>query len=163
MVQVAWLLYDADGNELAANNHIIYPENYTIPSRVAKVHGITTARAKAEGVDLKMVLEQFAADLQQVKTVVAHNISFDEKIIGAEMIRKAVPHDWHTKKQFCTMKSTTHICKLPGRYGYKWPTLDELYRYTFQNTFKEQHNALADIRATAACFWELRKRGLLKD
>ncbi len=161
MVQIAWVIYNEIGEELEEQNHIIVPENYTIPYHVTQIHGISTKRAKEEGKDLKEVLELFAAALASVQVVVAHNISFDEKIIGAEFLRKKVVHDFYKKQQICTMKSTTHVTKIPGKYGYKWPKLSILYRHLFNETFAEQHNALADIRATARCFWELRARKLL--
>jgi DNA polymerase-3 subunit epsilon len=161
MVQIAWMTYDDEGNQKDVQNHIIVPEGYRIPLGAARIHGITTERAIAEGVDLKMVLERFAESLRTTHTVVAHNISFDEKIVGAEFLRKEVSHDFFDKKQFCTMKSTTDVCKLPGRYGYKWPTLDELHTFLFNERFENQHDALADITATARSFWELKKRGLI--
>jgi len=161
MVQIAWVVYDKEGNEQEEVNYIIQPEGYTIPKKVELVHGISTARAIAEGQDLKMVLEHFAKAIEGVEMIVAHNIAFDEKIIGAEFIRKGVSHNYYEKEEYCTMKNTTNIAKLPGRYGYKWPSLHELHTFLFGVTFTEQHNALADIRATAKCFWELKNRGLI--
>jgi DNA polymerase III epsilon subunit-like protein len=161
MVQIAWVVYDNHGNELEEVNYIIQPEGYTIPKSSERVHGISTARAKAEGQDLKMVLEQFAKAVLNSKTIVAHNMAFDEKIVGAEFIRKNIDHNFYEKDLYCTMKNTTNVVRLPGRYGYKWPSLDELHRFLFHETFEEQHNALADIRATAKCFWELKNRNLI--
>ncbi|MGB0863534.1 MAG: exonuclease domain-containing protein, partial [Saprospiraceae bacterium] len=161
MVQIAWMMYDDDGNQIDVQNHIIIPEGYRIPLASTKIHGISTERAMTEGVDLKMVLERFSESLQKTHTVVAHNISFDEKIVGAEFLRKMVAHDFFDKKQFCTMKSTANICKLPGKYGYKWPSLDELHTFLFNERFENQHDALADIIATARSFWELKKRGII--
>lgn len=159
MVQIAWVVYDETGNSTDEQNYIIQPEGYTIPRKVELVHGISTARAKAEGEDLAKVLEHFAETLMNIEMVVAHNIAFDEKIVGAEFLRKNITHSFYQKEMYCTMKNTTNIVRLPGRYGYKWPSLDELHRFLFHETFAEQHNALADIRATAKCFWELKKRG----
>ena len=161
MVQIAWMTCDANGNQLQEHDYIIYPEGYRIPIASTRVHGISTERARNEGVDLKMVMEKFATALSTTKIVVAHNISFDEKIVGAEFLRKEVTHDFFEKKQFCTMKNTTDITKLPGKYGYKWASLDELYSYLFGETFENQHDALADIRATSRSFWELKERGLI--
>lgn len=163
MVQIAWMTFDDAGNQLDVQNHIILPEGYRIPLGAARVHGITTERALAEGVDLKMVLEQFAQAIEGTHTVVAHNIGFDENIVGAEFLRKMVPHHFNHKKKFCTMKNTTNICKLPGKYGrYKWPSLNELHYFLFNESFDNQHDALADIQATARSFWELKRRGLIR-
>ena len=91
MVQIAWMVYDEMGNKQETKDYIIQPEGYTIPKRAADVHGISTARAKAEGQDLTMVLEDFSNALAGVEVVVAHNIAFDEKIIGAEFTLDGFP------------------------------------------------------------------------
>ena len=59
------------------------------------------------------------------------------------------------------MKSTTDFCQLPGPYGYKWPRLEELYQKLFGEDFENRHQALADVRACAKCYFELRRLGHL--
>jgi DNA polymerase III epsilon subunit-like protein len=162
LVQIAWIQYDENGNELNNESFIIKPEGFTIPAKVAEIHGITTQRALAEGVALKPVLTLFAEKIKASKVVVAHNISFDENIVGAEFVRNQVEFDLFSKKRFCTMRSTTAFCAIPGSFGYKWPTLAELHYAVFEREFDDAHNAKADIEATARCFWELVKRGILK-
>jgi len=90
MVQVAWLNHDAEGNLINKHSHIIKPEGYRIPHGAAKVHGITTERAAAEGEDLAEILQLFVDDVANAKYIIAHNMSFDEKIIGAELVRKSI-------------------------------------------------------------------------
>ncbi len=90
---------------------------------------------------------------------VAHNMSFDEMIIGAEFLRNKMVNSLDTRNKICTMHSTTNFCKLDGPYGYKWPKLSELHYKLFSTGFEEAHDASVDITATAKCFWELRKRG----
>jgi len=162
MVQLAWLLYDLEGKELAVGNHIICPEGFSIPAEAAKVHGITTEKAMAEGKELVTVLQEFANKIAEATTLVAHNISFDEKIVGAEFIRKEVDSLLFKKRQICTMRTTTDFCKIPGRYGYKWPSLTELHKILFKTDFEDAHDALADVRACAKCFFELEKQNFFK-
>ena len=99
--------------------------------------------------------------VEKSKFIVAHNISFDEKIIEAEFLRKRVQSDFSQKRKLCTMKSSTNYCKISGAYGYKWPKLSELHIKLFGVDFEGAHNALADIHATKKCFWEMRKMGLI--
>ena len=66
------------------------------------------------------------------------------------------------KPKCCTMKSSTNYCKLPGKKGFKSPRLAELHQILFGEGFDNAHNALADVEATARCFWELKKRGVLR-
>ncbi len=161
LVQIAWILSDKYGNRIESASHIIIPENYQIPIDASNVHGITTEQAINEGKDLEQVLTQFNELAGRAGFIVAHNISFDEKILGAELIRKNIQSNFNKKRKICTMQSSTNFCKLPGLYGYKWPKLSELHIKLFGVDFEEAHDASVDIDATERCFWEMRKIGLL--
>ncbi len=161
MVQIAWIHFDKDGNKLDAKNFIIQPEGYAIPADVSRIHGITTERAKREGQDLEFVITLFNEQIEKTKFLVAHNIGFDEKIVGAEFIRKNIQSSFLLKQRICTMNSSTNFCRIPGPYGFKWPKLSELHYKLFGETFEEAHNAAADIEATARCFWKMRELGVV--
>ena len=161
LVQLAYLYYDKDGKKIDGGDFIIKPEGFIIPEESAKVHGISTERALEEGVSLSGVLKTFAKLIEEAEFLVAHNISFDEKIMGAEFLRNNMPNIVEKKKKICTMHSSTDFCAIPGPYGYKWPKLSELHIRLFGLDFNEAHNAAADIGATASCFWELKRIGIL--
>ena len=161
MVQIAWLSYDEAGEKIGEESFVIKPEGYTIPADAARIHGITTEQAMKEGADLASVLGKFRDAVRYAGTIVAHNLSFDEMIVGAEFVRKAIAHDMHAKKKICTMEGSKEYCALPGQYGYKWPRLSELHQKLFGENFSEAHTAENDIKATARCFWELRRLGVL--
>ena len=59
------------------------------------------------------------------------------------------------------MKESTDFCALPGMYGFKYPNLTELHRKLFQKAFDGAHDALADVRACKAAYYELRARGVM--
>jgi len=161
LVQLAYLYYDADGKKIIGGDFIIKPEGFTIPTDASRVHGITTERALEEGVALGGVLANFHELVVEAEVLVAHNIAFDEKIMGAEFLRNKMENIIVPKKKVCTMQSTTDFCAIPGPYGNKWPKLSELHFKLFGSNFEEAHNAAADINATARCFWELKRRGLV--
>ncbi len=165
MVQLACLLYDENGSLEESCNFIIQPEGYSIPNDAARVHGITTERAIGEGVELKNVLEGFQNLLDKSTQLVAHNMAFDEKIIGAEFYRIFGEDPLLGKPKICTMKhpAILNFCALPPfKYGsYKWPRLSELHFKLFGNYFDEAHDASIDIKATAKSFWELRRLGVI--
>ncbi|MEN8121004.1 MAG: 3'-5' exonuclease [Bacteroidota bacterium] len=163
LVQIAWLTFDNDGNKIDNKDYIIKPLGFTIPNEASKLHGITTERAMEEGEDLDKVLSIFAEAIAKTDYLVAHNISFDEKIVGAEFVRKNFKTKWFSKKQICTMQASTNYCELPGKYGYKWPNLMELHKKLFGHGFEEAHNAAADISATGKCFWELKELGVIRE
>jgi DNA polymerase III subunit epsilon len=159
MVQLAFLLYDKNGNKISGGDFVIKPEGFTIPTDSSRVHGISTERALREGKLLMSVLQDFQSLIYQSEYLVAHNMSFDEKIVGAEFLRNRMPDSTSKKRKICTMQSTTTFCAIDGPYGYKWPKLSELYFKLFGTGFEESHNAAVDINATAKCFWELRRIG----
>lgn len=161
LVQIAWESYDGEGNKVNEESFIIKPEGFTIPDDSAKVHGISTERAENEGLPLLLVLKKFHDLVNKGEVLVAHNISFDEKIIGAEFLRNNMENILESKKKICTMENSTKLCAIPGPYGLKWPKLAELHEKLFGTDFEEAHNAAVDIRATARCFWEMRRRGII--
>ena len=161
MIQIAWILCDNNGNRIETDDFIIKPENFKIPLDASRVHGITTEKALSEGENLEKVLINFNQLVDEADFIVAHNISFDEKIIGAELLRKGIRSEFGKKRKLCTMKASTDYCRIPGPYGYKWPKLSELHIKLFGEDFDEAHDASADINATEKCFWEMRKIGLI--
>jgi DNA polymerase-3 subunit epsilon len=161
MVQLAYLLYNEQCDLLELGEFIIKPDNYVIPSDVSKIHGITQEIALEKGIDIKIVMETLKNMIEKSAILVAHNMSFDEKIIGAEFIRCGMEDFTATKPKICTMLKSIDICKIKNDYGYKWPKLFELHQFLFNEGFVDVHNASSDIKATAKCFWELRKRNVL--
>ncbi|MDA3910281.1 MAG: 3'-5' exonuclease [Bacteroidales bacterium] len=159
LVQLAYLFYDKNGNKISGGDFIIKPEGFTIPPDASRIHGISTERAIQEGKPILTVLQDFQSLINQAEYLVAHNISFDEKIIGAEFLRNRMQDSTSSKSKICTMQSTTNFCAIDGPYGYKWPKLSELHYKLFKTGFEEAHNAAVDINATAKCFWELRRLG----
>ncbi|MCX6327054.1 MAG: 3'-5' exonuclease [Bacteroidia bacterium] len=159
MVQLAYLFFDTNGNKISGGDYIIKPVGFTIPADASRIHGISTERANQEGQALLAVLQAFQSLINQAEYLVAHNMSFDEKIIGAEFLRNNMKDSIATKRKICTMQSTTNFCAIDGPYGYKWPKLSELHYKLFKTGFEESHNAAVDINATAKCFWELKKLG----
>lgn len=162
MVQLAWIVTDDQGNTVRRRNAIIRPEGYTIPIMVSRLHGITTAIALQRGEPLKSVLEEFAEEIDGAGALVGHNIGFDECIVGAEFERMRMMTSLFLKPKYCTMKSSTEYCRLPGKKGYKPPRLAELHKLLFGEVFENAHNAMADVEATERCFWKLKSLGVIK-
>jgi DNA polymerase III epsilon subunit-like protein len=163
LVQIAWALTDGSGNELRSQTFIIRPDGFDIPADATRIHGITTETARRVGIEIKHALTAFADDISTTKVLIAHNVQFDGGIVGSEFYRAGRKDDPLTGKSLCcTMRSSTNFCRLPGGpRGYKWPTLEQLYRILFSASFGSAHNAVADVRACAKCFFELKRRGII--
>jgi DNA polymerase-3 subunit epsilon len=167
LVQVAWLLTDTNGQELAAHSFIIRPNGFVIPDDAVRVHGITTEIARRRGVDVRSALDALSQDLARARLLIAHNVDFDNGVVGAEFYRagwRENPLD--ALARYCTMRETTDVCRIPGgRWGqrtrspalrgWKWPTLDELHYHLFGHGLQSSHEALADARACARCYFRL--------
>jgi DNA polymerase-3 subunit epsilon len=162
LVQLGFLLYDQNKKLIASGDYIIKPNGFTIPKEASKVHGITTERALKEGKDLRTVLNDILGHIIKADYLIAHNMAFDEKILGAELIRNGFSNIIEKKNRICTMEATTEFCAITGPYGYKWPKLSELHIKLFGKDFDGAHNAFADIEATARCFWKLTHLNIIK-
>lgn len=161
LVQVGWVCYLDDGTLLEQHEHIIKPVKFKIPPEASDIHGITQAVAIKQGEDLKIVLTAFAWRVHFADTLVGHNIDFDDHVLGAEFLRTSITHAMDRRPKVCTMKSSTSHCSIPGTYGPKWPKLTELYSKLFGEELAQTHTALDDIKATAACYFELIRLGVL--
>ena len=87
MVQIAWQVNNKNGGLISSQVHIIKPENFTIPYNSEQIHGISTEKAIKEGEKLETILNKINKDLKVYKYIIAHNINFDIKILGAEFLR----------------------------------------------------------------------------
>jgi len=163
LVEIAWVLFDESGRESKAEGHLIKPNGFSIPGEATKIHGISPDEAMSSGSDLQTVLSAFNGAVQNSVVVISHNVSFDEKIVGAEMLRNKMPNVLGAAKKACTKEISTDYCRLPGKYGYKWPTLQELHQVLFSVGFSETHRAADDARVCAKCFFELKRRGVSPD
>jgi DNA polymerase III subunit epsilon len=99
-------------------------------------------------------------------TAIAHNVRFDRMVV-CHLVHQQLGESAAKKIFFsnfsCTMLSTTEVCKLPGRYigRHKWPTLQELHKFLFEEEFSGAHDAMADVRALRRCYYELLERKLI--
>jgi DNA polymerase-3 subunit epsilon len=164
VIQLSWILADQGGNVLTRHDCLIKPNGWIMPTEPFWIeHGFNHEKSLAEGIPIEEALELFYQDKLQAQALVAHNLNFDHRIVWAEFIRAGrLPISGLTK--FCTMMTTSGLCKLPqakGR-GYKWPKLEELYFFLFGKPMEGAHDALADTTALKEVFFELLRRGHLK-
>ncbi|WP_435356946.1 3'-5' exonuclease [Emticicia sp. SJ17W-69] len=165
LVQLAFLEYFEDGSLSAKHNYIIKPEGFSIPRDATLIHRISNQQAQTEGHDLTKVLDLFADAINESVILIAHNFDFDKNIVGAEFVRKNFDtKPLLTKRSFCTMKNknVVNFCEIQGKNGYKWPKLEDLYFKLFKEKISNAHDASVDIQATAKCFWQLLKLGVVR-
>ena len=93
-------------------------------------------------------------DLFKSKFLVAHNMDFDSNIILNHAYRINIKDfiiKWNSIDKICTMEKGKNILKIRNKFGYKYPSLMELYKYFYKEEFKNPHNALFDVEACAKC------------
>ncbi len=163
IVQIAWQVHDKRGELITAENYIIKPDGFEIPYSSEKIHGISTSKANEVGVPLSEAMEKFADAVGTADYIIGHNVKFDINITAAEFLRTELANELLTKPHICTMELTREFCQLPGGRGgkFKSPKLEELYTILFSEGFPEAHNASADVNATARCFLELYRQGII--
>lgn len=161
ITQFAWQVYNSEGKLFKSFQSLVKPDGWEVPKEEFFIkNNMSTERCELEGRPIKPMLEQFLNELEGCKYLLAHNMNFDLPVTASEMYRL-----WFQAKnkpqKICTMQSTTDICQLPGPYGFKWPSLQELHQFLFKCDFEGAHDASDDVTATAKCFFELKKRNLL--
>ncbi|NCD72418.1 3'-5' exonuclease [Mucilaginibacter agri] len=156
-VQVSWVVYDRYGNEIKKRNYYLNLQQVKIEESARAIHGITDDFLSNHGVPPAGVLHELSNDLKEFEPLmVGHFIRFDYYVLGAAFHRAGLPDPLGQIPVFCTMQATGQASM--NRIG-RQLHLSELYTFLFQNDLKDQHNALTDAEATAACFFELVNRG----
>lgn len=160
LVQLAWVLVDSDTRAvLASTDQLIKPSGkWEMSPQAEKTHGLSEAHLDANGMTIDYVLGQFMFALQLSQVQVGHNISYDWKIMGAEVLRGGLEDQYGLIKdgpKICTMMSWTKA------KGGKWPQLQELHQKLFGEKFEDAHDATADINATINCYFKMDELGMI--
>lgn len=88
IVQIAWILIDEKKDITSKNCYIIKPEDFIIPKRAVKIHGISMKKAIENGVPVDHALHRFIMDVNFADILVAHNIKYDYGVVRGELLRK---------------------------------------------------------------------------
>ena len=165
VLQIAYVVCDEAWRELRSSCYIVSPggeHGFVVDG--TQIHGITSDRAVAEGVSFKIAVEGLFSELEKPNVaLVAHNAEFDMNVLVSELYRRG-----HTKwlsllettPVVCTMQTTTDLLKLPGRFGYKWPRLEELYRWVTGEAMTDAHDALRDCQNLCYALRTMKAQGI---
>lgn len=159
IVQLGAILCDSERRVVAEMNLIIRPTTWTVPVEASNIHGITTERAEKYGVSLLPTLRLFIGLCERAELIVAHNFDFDDLMIQAELHRLDMASEVEHHKArlgYCTMRASTSVLKLPGKYGnFKWPNLQEAHTHFLGRPFEGAHDAMADVRACRDVYYAM--------
>ncbi|MBP8536117.1 exonuclease domain-containing protein [Streptomyces sp. MK37H] len=145
--QTANWLSDVDGEE--------------IPAEAAKIHGITTERARAEGTDLREVVETLLAALSQVVLsgvpIVAMNARYDVTVLDREARRYGMTPLTDRLSGDLRVVDPYVIDKQMDRYRKGKRTLTHLCQH-YQVRLDGAHSADADAIAACRVAWRQGQR-----
>lgn len=161
VVQLGWVALDMDGNISERVARTVKPDGWRVPSQAAAIHGITTQKAKEDGLPIHEVLAEFTGVAEQAACIAGHNLRFDYLIVAGEYLRLGLPSPLKGKPYYRAMEETTALCKLRSWRGddWKYPTLGQLYRFLFGKNRRGAHDAGADAWTCAVCLRELMHGG----
>lgn len=169
IVQLACCVVDSVTRKtLASIDLVAKPDGWSIPDEVASIHGITTEHARAIGVPEKDIVAMFLA-LGAGRTHVAHNSSFDERIVRIALKRHfndAAADEFKTRTFKCTQLLSTPILKLPPtakmiaarRNHHKSANLGEAYQFFTGKPLDGAHRAMVDVTACMDVWFAIQDR-----
>lgn len=169
ITQIAALLTDEAGNKLASLDLLVRPDGWTIPPDLQELTGITMERAEQGGVPELVALSAFEALWRRASLRIAHNESFDARILRIGFKRFADicdPDEWKGGPAACTQVLSTPILKLPptekmkaaGRNHHKSANLREAYEFFTGKPLSGAHNAMIDVIGVKAVWFAIQER-----
>lgn len=161
ITQLAAELFDEDsGKVLSYMNLLIKPDGWTIPAELEQLTGITNEMANLFGVPIELAMQVFVPMWRKCEVRVAHNESFDMRMVRIEMMRQldlddAFHEEWKSAPVFCTQANSTKILNLPptekmiraGRKHAKSPNLAEAFQHFAGKPLEGAHDASIDLSA----------------
>ena len=150
IVQMSMMLCDSSLNEVQFHDFVVKADGFHIHN--SSFHGITNEMSQLHGVaftDVARVLEGLLDC--GVTDIVAHNAAFDLNVIKSELCRYGLDdiiHKLDGTHTVCTMKGTKNLvgAKMAGtRKALKFPSLGELYTFTFRKNIQNAHNSKYDV------------------
>lgn len=164
LMQLAMIMQDMEGREVDRWVNIIRPGfGAKLEPEAFKAHGITLERAMDEGIDCGVAVDAFLERVAQAKLMVAHNESFDRRMMRISAARHR-GFKWEPPiPNFCTLYRSKYVINLPpteamvraNRKGPKPPSLAEAVDYFFGRKPTKAHDALGDVIDCLAVFRHL--------
>lgn len=174
IVQLAACLVDLTSRKtIASMDVIVRPDGWTIPAQVAAIHGITTEHALDVGIPEAQAVDMFMS-LWRGRTRIAHNESFDARILRIALKRYVDPRDtslaippsddWKASRAECTQLLSTPILALPptakmraaGRNHFKSANLGEAYKHFTGKDLQDAHSAMADVQGCMEVYFAIK-------
>lgn len=164
LMHISWIVLDKDYKPIEDCDFIAQPVDFEFDEKSMKKAIIDEEDIQKKSKPLEEILDKLYESVEKAEYIFAHNLNYNENIVGAEFIRQKKSINLFKKRRFCLMEEGTYYCKLKGFGGkYKYPTLPELHAKCFGTAFSPVGNARADVIAATRCFIKMMKLGQLDD
>ena len=160
IVSIAWGIFTRENRNVCLAYYIVRPSDFVIRdgSPATKVHGITQRRALREGVSFGKIVDLFDENIGHISKVVAHNISFDIRMLLAELDREASIYSLALKSSLSEMPQVCTLAKARQTIPeLKSKKLADVYRHYYPGKEFKEHDALEDVKACAKCYRKMVK------
>lgn len=165
IVQLSYALiqinFNKDGASLVKTlkkvNTYVNPGDVPFDAEAVSITGISKELVQSQGNSPSEVYPEFVQDFLSCSLVVAYNHVFDMKMLKAELLRLKIDQHLRVKPWVDPMFHGTQICKIPGKRGYKWPKLEELFNKVSDSAKYNIsfHNSWDDVRALYRVFMDI--------
>jgi len=164
LLHISWILLDEQLKPMEDFDCIVDEASLKIDNNSKEKAHIDEEDIIKKKVLLSDVLDKFTSSVEKTTFIFAHNLNYNENILGAEYVRLRKPINMFSKQRHCLMEEGTYYCKITSKCGgYKFPTLPDLHATCCGQTYGPAGNARADVIAAARCFIKLKKTGKLDD
>lgn len=151
--QLSYVMQSADG--VAARNYFFSVDKIDYGAYMVHGFSVEKLRVLSGGKVFRDFADEIERDFNAADIVVAHNSAFDTAFMRAEFER--LNKVFSVKKEFCSMKKSLPVCKLPKNRGngYKYPKLSELCEF-FGISEYDVAEKTAELFDVQACFHDAR-------
>lgn len=120
ITQLAWQVYDKEGQLWDARNYVVSKEINTeqiteldyVPKEILPIH---------------VILSRLSTIIRYCDVIIGHNIQYDVQVILSELYRYGMDTDkLSSMRQFCTMQNGVKACGFETGMGERYPKLQEL-------------------------------------
>ncbi len=155
MVQLAAILCDEETRDEAGRmDVIIKPDGWVIPQETIDIHGITNEQAMDEGIPEVEALQMFFKLWYQCDLRIAHNTTFDNRIIRIAL-KRYLPdlisdELWKNRDlYYCTKANSMRVFKRKDGH------LADFYKLFTGKDLENAHNAMADVQACMEIYFAI--------
>lgn len=172
LTDLCCILFSREGEVIECMDALVKPDGWVIPQDVEELTGLSTDFLTINGIPEIEAVHMFGQVHKKADVRVAHNVSFDDRIMRIAIKRyfgDAPADRFKLKPVYCTANSTKNIVKCPPteamknsrfKNTFKTPNMQEALSFFYPGELiGEAHRARPDTEACAKVFFAMQARG----